>query len=296
MSGTWNSFDALFDSARASAPKKKRKRKRSDAMTLSALPVESKDVAAACPDVLDATLPTTTPAQVIAETSFFNNNNAPFWSTENYTSRRPFEAPYVRACLQQHPKETLSPEDARHVNVERATNEVVRRDYEERYLREPTGDERKCALDENCQGLQIDHARDHAFILREFLLPSQEETWKRTGQLPADRQLCLMCKRAEVLRAYVNIRADNMGVKTQATLQDYRNLVNVPGEYMLDDCICSLPHRYQGLLDPIVKHKKNAYRVRTINGLRHYEQWKMRKPEDASFLMDARIRHTSALS
>lgn len=289
---TWHSFDQLFDNARSSQPRKKRKRSKN--LSLSALPVESRDVAAKCPDVLETAVNAATPAQVIAETTFFNNNNAPFWPNESYSSRRPFEAPYVRACLQKHPKDTLSPEDARHKDVQRATNEVVCRAYEERYLREPTGNERKCALDDGCQGLQLDHARDSGFILREFLLPSQEEVWKRTGQLPADRQLCLMCKRAEILRAYVNIRADNMGVREQATLQDFRNLVNMPGEYMLEDCICSLPHIYQGLLDPVVKHKKNAYRVRTINGLRHYEQWKMRRPEDASFLTEARIRHTSA--
>jgi len=93
-----------------------------------------------------------------------------------------------------------------------------------------------------------------------------------------------MCKRAEILRAFVNVRADNMGVKSHMILQDYRNLVNVPGEYRLDDCILSSPSIYQGLLDPVVMHVKNAYRLKTRNGVRFYEQWRMRKP-DEHFLM-----------
>lgn len=289
MASSWNSFDSLFDNAseQAPAPKKRRRSKKDASMSLAALPVESKDVAAACPDILDtAEQAISTRAQIVAETSFFNNKNTPFWKKDkdNWSVMRPFDAPFIRALLQQAPQETLSPETARHKDIERAKTEVVPRAYEERYLCEPTGNQRPCVMAQQCQGMQLPHIRENAFVLREFLLPSQEDEWKRSGKLPQERQLCLMCKRAEILRAFVNVRADNMGVKSHMILQDYRNLVNVPGEYMLEDCILSSPTIYQGLLDPVVMHVKNAYRLKTKNGVRFYEQWRMRKP-DEHFLM-----------
>lgn len=286
---SWNSFDALFDSTsdQTAQPKKRRRAKKDASMALSALPVESKDVAAACPDILDtAEAAISTPAQIVAETSFFNNKNTPFWKKDkdSLSMMRPFDAPFIRALLQQAPQETLSPETARHKDVERAKTEVVPRAYEERYLCEPVGNQRPCVMNDQCQGMQLPHIVENAFVLREFLLPSQEEEFKRSGKLPQERQLCIMCKRAEILRAFVNVRADNMGVRSHMILQDYRNLCNVPGEYMLDDCILSSPTIYQGLLDPVVMHVKNAYRLKTKNGVRFYDQWRMRKP-DEHFLM-----------
>ena len=73
-----------------------------------------------------------------------------------------------------------------------------------------------------------------------------------------------------------------MGVRNNMILQDYRNLVNIPGEYRLDDCILSSSTIFQGLLDPVVLHIKSGYRVKVINGLRHLEQCRMKYPEHAS--------------
>ena len=70
-----------------------------------------------------------------------------------------------------------------------------------------------------------------------------------------------------------------MGVKNNMILQDYRNITGVPGEYILDDCILSSASIFQGLLDPVVLHIKSGYRVKTINGIRHLEQWRMKYPE-----------------
>lgn len=280
MSSTWSNFDALFDNASSasSRPSKKRRRTKKDtSMKLEALPVESKDVSDACPDILETSQVIKKDAQIIAETTYFNAKNAPFWTNEDLSTIHPFQCPYVRDTLQLAPEETLSPETARHKNIERAKTEVVPRAYEERYLREPTGKDRPCVMGDHCHGLNLPHVRENAFILREFLLPSQEEEYKRSGKLPQERQLCLLCKRSEILRAFVNVRADNMGVKSHMILQDYRNIVNVPGEYHLKDCILSSPTIYQGLLDPVVKHTRHAYRLKVIDGVRYYDQWGMRK-------------------
>ena len=223
-------------------------------------------------------------AQVVAEMTYFNQKNSDFWQREDLSHLRPYDFPFIRALLQMAPQDTLSPEDTRHKETARSTIEVVTREYEQRYLREPVNDERACIMGENCQGMQLHHVKDQKFVLREFLLPSEEENAKRTRQWPKEGRLCILCKRAEIARAFINIRADGMGVKHNMILQDYRNLVNVPGEYRLEDCILSSSSIFQGLLDPIVLHIKSAYRVKTIQGVRHLDQWRMKYPEhDSSF-------------
>ena len=141
---------------------------------------------------------------------------------------------------------------------------------------------------DQCQGLHLPYVTENAFILREFLLPTEEEEYLRTGKLPSEGRLCLMCKRSEIARAFINIRADGMGVKNNVILQDYRNIVEKEGEYCLDDCIVSSHQIFQGLLDPVVLHLRNAYRLNVKDGVRHYEQWRMKYPgQENHFLVQA---------
>jgi len=223
---------------------------------------------------------------VIAETAFFNQQNCEFWSSKTLEHLRPFDFPFIRAQCQQPIRESLSPEDVRHRNTVRVNIPPVPRKYEEEYLREPLRNERSCVMGDQCQGLKLAHI-ENPFILREFLLPSEEEEYKRSGKLPSETRLCLMCKRSQIARAFFNIRADGMGVKENVILQDYRNLVGQPGEYCMDDCIVSSDTIFQGLLDPIVKHIKSAYRLKDQNGIRYYEQWRYKVPDtQESFLVN----------
>jgi len=65
-------------------------------------------------------------------------------------------------------------------------------------------------------------------------------------------------------------------------------MVDVEGEYCLDDCILTSPTIYQGILDPVVLHVKTAYRLRVQNGVRYYEQWRMKYPgQQSHFLVKA---------
>ena len=222
----------------------------------------------------------------VAEANFFNTKNSDFWHRGNLDHLRPYDFPFIRALIQQAPRDTLSPEDTRHKEAIRSNIEVVTREYEEEFLREPLNNERPCVMGDNCQGHKLYHIESEGFTLREFLLPSETEEFKRTGTLPVDGRLCLMCKRTEIARAFINIRADGQGVKENVVLQDYRNIVGLPGEYCVEDCILSSPTTYQGLLDPIVLHMKNAYRLETKNGIRYFKQWRMKYPQPkTSFLM-----------
>jgi hypothetical protein len=301
---TWANFDEMYDRPSVPARKKRKTRKAaketpqpSDTetrksrtqFTLTSLPVTSQVSEEDIPELMQAA-PTpadekeTNTPQVVAEQLYFNRQNSDFWQRDDLSHLRPFDFPFIRSMVQQAPQDTLSPEDTRHKETARATIEVVTREYEEKNLREPVGDERACIMAENCQGMQLPHVKDNKFVLKEFLVPTELEEAKRTRQWPKEGRLCLLCKRAEIARAFINIRADGMGVKNNMILQDYRNIVNIPGEYRLEDCILSSASIFQGLLDPVVLHIKSGYRVKTINGVRHLDQWRMKHPEhDQSF-------------
>ena len=279
MSSHWNSVDLS-----------QAKRQKTEHVQFSELPSTEKISEEHTPDILQPTVdqPEQPKTLMVAETSFFNQRNKDFWHRTDLSHLRPYDFPYVRALIQQKPCDTLSPEDIKHKEHVRCTIQVVTRAYEEKYLREPTGKERSCIMSDQCQGMHLPHVNENAFVLREFLLPTEEEEYNRTAKLPAEGRLCLMCKRSEIARAFINIRADGMGVKNNIILQDYRNIVDEEGEYCLEDCLLSSPQVFQGLLDPVVLHLRNAYRLKVVKGVRHYEQWRMKYPgQEMSFLTKA---------
>ena len=279
MSSHWNSFDLS-----------QAKRQKTEHVQFSELPSTEKISEEHTPDILQPTVdqPEQPKTLMVAETSFFNQRNKDFWHRTDLSHLRPYDFPYVRALIQQKPCDTLSPEDIKHKEHVRCTIQVVTRAYEEKYLREPTGKERSCIMGDQGQGMHLPHVNENAFVLREFLLPTEEEEYNRTAKLPAEGRLCLMCKRSEIARAFINIRADGMGVKNNIILQDYRNIVDEEGEYCLEDCLLSSPQVFQGLLDPVVLHLRNAYRLKVLKGVRHYEQWRMKYPgQEMSFLTKA---------
>ena len=281
MSGSshWNDFNL-----------KNAKRQKTETVKFSELPSSVGISEESTPDILQLTesKPEQSKTLMVAETSFFNQRNRDFWHRTDLSHLRPYDFPYVRALIQQNPCDTLSPEDIKHKKHVRVSIQVVTRAYEEQYLCEPVGKQRPCIMGDQCQGMHLPHVLENAFILREFLLPTEEEEYGRTGKLPSEGCLCLMCKRSEIARAFINIRADGMGVKNNVILQDYRNIVDVEGEYCLDDCLLSSQTVFQGLLDPIVLHLRNAYRLKVVNGVRHYDQWRMKYPgQDLHFLTEA---------
>jgi len=281
MSSHWNEFN--LDNSKSS------KRQKTSSVTFSELPSSSVITEESTPDILQTSpdKPEQSKTLMVAETSFFNQRNKDFWHRTDLSHLRPYDFPYVRALIQQKPCDTLSPEDIKHKEHVRVSIQVVTRAYEEQYLREPVGKERPCIMGELCQGMHLPHVQENAFVLREFLLPTEEEEYNRTGKLPTEGRLCLMCKRSEIARAFINIRADGMGVKNNVILQDYRNIVGEEGEYCLDDCLLSSHSVFQGLLDPVVLHLRNAYRLKVVKGVRHYDQWRMKYPgQEMHFLTE----------
>lgn len=276
--GAWesfDSFDALLDSGSGTRAESSRKRRREQPTfntSLRAMPHQAESI----PDIADAT-EETTEEQHVAEVSFFNQRNTSYWLQETVDRIRPYDFPYVRQLIQAPINETLSPESIRTKGKIHANIQVVTRKYEEQFLFEPSKKERRCAMDSQCQGLKIPTAGNDAFILKEFLLPTEKEELERSGRLPKERRLCLMCKRAEIAKAHINMRAEGMGCRNDVTLQSYRNIVGVEGEYYLRDTIPFSENIYQGLLDPVVLHTRTSYRIaKDENGKRYYDQWKLK--------------------
>ena len=221
-----------------------------------------------------------------AEENFFCNRNQDS-SKKDFSHVRPYDYPFLRYLIQQKPQESFDIYNLKDRTAKRSKIEAVSRKYEEEFLREPKSNERQCLMGNKCEGLNISQAKDRVFILREFLLPSEQTEYEKTGKYPNEVRLCVMCKRVEILRAFINIKADTMGIKHDALLQDYRNLVNMKGEYRLQDCILSSRHVYEGLIDPIVLHIRSAYKLVEKNGVRYYDQWRMAKPvENQHFLVE----------
>lgn len=225
---------------------------------------------------------------IVAEQNYFNAKNKDPWERGNHNHVLPQHFPFVRALIQRKPIETFDIHQFNDRERFRAKIEPVSRQYEESFLCEPIGSQRPCLRGSQCEGLKITMAGDRAFILREFLLPSEQKKFEQTGKYRPEARLCLMCKRTEIARGYINTRASAMGISDDSILQDYRNIVDVPGEYNLKDCILSSRHVYEGLIDPIVLHIRSAYRMVEKDGVRHYEQWRMGYPSNTQhFLFQA---------
>lgn len=217
---------------------------------------------------------------MVAETYFVNQRNAdPLKSGKTHLP--PQQYPFVRAILLRQPEPMFDMQSFNLVDQMFPTLEVVPRQYEEGFLREPLEGERPCLFGNECEGLQIktNTAGEGGFILREFLLPSELKEYERTGKYPEESRMCLMCKRKEIARAFVNVRADCMSMRKDSILQDYRNIVEVEGEYCLKDCLLSRRHTYEGIVMPIVMHIQTAYELKIINGVKHYVQWRMGYPD-----------------
>ena len=214
---------------------------------------------------------------VVAETNFFNNKNKGSWQQNPGHVLRPWEYLKVRNMLQCPPSEQ-SNIHAKEIDQIRAVVAVMTREYEEEMLREPVGSERPCLNDEKCEGRLMASGHSEGFTLRECLLPAELKKYEATGKHKPDRNFCLMCKRNDIMRGLIDTRAKNLAVRVVSAFQDYRNLVDVPGEYCLQNCIVTCPEHYEGLTDPIVMHIRSHYRPIVKNGIRYYEQWRMPYP------------------
>lgn len=145
------------------------------------------------------------------------------------------------------------------------------RAYEEDFLREAVGSERSCARGTECEGMKV--LVETPFVLREFIYPGQKMATNRT--------LCLLCRRDEISRAHYRYETGHCSPLDNVRISDHYNLVGVPGEYDVRDCILS-SGKYSGVPLPVVLHVRSAYTSRTEDGVKCLQQTRMRYPESDS--------------
>jgi len=218
-----------------------------------------------------------TSSQERAEKLFLENKNV---RTQLNQSKNSYDYAYLKKLLEASPTDALYIERRSKDTKKRPIVEVSHRSYENEFLREPKRNERPCCKGEECEGLKIT-TTDEGFVLREFLLPSQYKRFLETKELPVMPQLCLMCRRAEVARLYVSMRADKS--TSSALISDYRNFGSVSGEYQLSQMLLPSTTNNIGLFDPVVHHVRKHYTITRIGGIRYYNQSGYRYPTSTPF-------------
>jgi hypothetical protein len=213
-------------------------------------------------DVEDSTL--------VSQTHFFNRKNK---DTE-YKHVSPWDFPFVQELMDRTPIRAFDINKMSGLDAMRVDLEPVTRAYEESFMCEPVGDQRACVMAEECEGNFIPNAGANCFTLREFLLPSQQKEYEATKRYPLKTQPCIFCKRKQIAQWLVSLRASGNGLQEDTVMQDYYNLVDIPGEYRLQDTLLSKRNIYEGLISPVVLHVRNAYKFKRTTK-RTYEQWKM---------------------
>jgi len=208
--------------------------------------------------------------ETVVQKHFFNREN----EGASYKHVSPWDHSFVASFIQRSPIPTFNMNDNQRVGKYQDTLEGVTRKHEERFMVEASGDQRRCCMAEECEGKFISEDPD-GFVLREFLLPSQEKAYEQTKRYPIQRAPCILCKRLQIARLLVSVRAAGTGMREDCIVQDYYNFVNIPGEYRLEDCLLSKKTVWEGIVSPVVLHVRNAYKFVMKDGKRGYTQWKM---------------------
>jgi hypothetical protein len=119
--------------------------------------------------------------------------------------------------------------------------------YCARFRREAHAGRRACsrAAAEMCVGQAMMTHPDGAFAYMEFLTPSEDDLFVRTGELPAATRLCEMC-----IRHYVNFRCIETRLRdhvAKITLNPHTHITDVPGGYRKEACIQQVPGFADGI-------------------------------------------------
>ncbi len=144
-----------------------------------------------------------------------------------------------------------------------------RRHHEERMLRPPRTHEPACSMGTACKGNLIICDGGGATLMAFYYedewatYTAAVDTGNANARLPENSRLCLLCLRYDTNRFLVSARLRNVqydvpnslsGTDTPPPLvQPHYNLVDVDGEYCLEDCNTSTTYAFQGVLYPIVK-------------------------------------------
>jgi|MDSX01.1.fsa_nt_gb hypothetical protein len=184
------------------------------------------------------------------------------------------------------------------------TTTPVSREWEEKYMREAYGNERRCLsgelpmgcwasrLHQNARGHRPGQPQAEKLVLKEFYTPDEHVSLEASGwKWPETRRLCVLCTRVATHEMFIQARASNKQIPSDVGFARVSNIVDLPGEYLATDCFVSAPDRFEGVIDPVVIPRLVDYDVCTTNGVRQVIQklgypgrvsddWSWRGPTD----------------
>jgi len=203
----------------------------------------------------------------------------------------PFHVPHFKAAMIVPEGKTSNPDDLQ--NMRNAISPLPR-SYEESFLCEAVPPWPVCAQGNDCEGLTISNVpSEERFILKAFFFPMEIANGLPTNTaLRQTGRVCLLCKRREILFAFLNVVANAEGLSDKQTLADHYHMVDIEGEYDSEDTVNSSPEKYQGLLAPFLNHKRSKYSIRIQGGIRYYIQLYKKPGPDLRHGTDQRVDYT----
>lgn len=107
--------------------------------------------------------------------------------------------------------------------------ETCSKAHDDLFLRPARDGERECVNGDTCivnwlAGFRYGEASEYAFTCREFLTPSEQETYEKSGELPQTQSKCLVCARYFQTYLYTICRSDpNFTLTPTIALQAFCN-------------------------------------------------------------------------
>ena len=142
---------------------------------------------------------------------------------------------------------------------------LVTRDYEERYLWEPSYGESPCINGTSCESVSMALADGvPGPVLKQFVPPGRPAS---PGGGP-----CLLCERTSIARAHFMALTAQRTSPPVGVLQRHCNAVDAPGEYMSVSCLLPVGGAVTGLVSPCVLHTRSSYEPCRRDGLRGWRQ------------------------
>lgn len=159
------------------------------------------------------------------------------------------------------------------------------REIEEKWLREPIGDEKPCIKGNKCEGRKIPYAKPiilTQFVYEDALLYESPNTPYVSQPRRHDTQnMCLMCLRKTIMKIFFAVRAGFIDFNNCFTISDIGNYIDKEGEYSSRDVLMTCSNRYLGLTVPVVGHYRLYYKqLHHPDGYYYYTQTGYEKPEE----------------
>lgn len=152
----------------------------------------------------------------------------------------------------QPPSRKLAKDSAERRMIHLRNIPFVTRAEEEAELRTARGDEPVCCNGESCVAVPLCKQPIKSFEKAPMVL-RKDSAIARTDQ----PRLCLLCIRSFCAQMYAQIIHNKQEVPEAYTFQTHGNLVNVEGEYAIEDTLQPIP----AMPFPMVMHRTNAYDV-----------------------------------